>query len=346
MKAVYLPGNRRVEIREIPIPEVGIGEVLVEVKASCICRSDLSLYYGRPVVGGGDTVLGTKVSGHEPSGVVTKTGAGVRKVKTGDRVAVYLAVGCGLCAYCRMGNFHLCAEWTCLGFTADGGNAEYLVVPERNCLAIPDEMSFVAAAISTDAFGTLFSACRKLGVSGATTLGIWGLGPMGSSGILAGKALGARVVALDPLSDRRTFATGLGADLVLDPTDPSAIRALAEFTDGVGLSAAIDCSGNAAAQNMALDAVMRLGRVAFVGEAAETAIRPSDQLIRKQVTLIGSWYFGINEYDDIARTVVTRNIDLERLATHRFPLSKADTAFRMFDQRKTEKAVFVVGDQA
>lgn len=343
MKAVYLPGDRRVEIREVSIPEVRIGEVLIEVRASCICRSDLSLYHGRPVVGGGDAVLGTKVSGHEPAGVIAKTGPGVRKFRPGDRVAVYLAVGCGLCAYCRMGNFHLCPEWTCLGFTADGGNAEYLVVPERNCLAIPDEMSFVAAAISTDAFGTLFSACRKLRVSGASTLGIWGLGPMGSSGILAGRALGARVVALDPLAERRTFAASLGADLVLDPTDASTGDALTEFTGGVGLSAAIDCSGNAAAQNMALDSVKPLGRVAFVGEAAETAIRPSDQLIRKQVTLIGSWYFGINEYDDIARTIVTGKIDLERLATHRFALDEADTAFRLFDQRKTEKAVFVMG---
>ena len=277
--------------------------------------------------------------------MIAKVGPGVRQFRVGDRVAVYLAVGCGVCAYCRMGNFHLCKDWTCLGFTADGGNAEYLVVPERNCLAIPDSMSYVAAAISTDAFGTLFSCCRKLGVSGASTLGIWGLGPMGSSGILAAKALGARVVALDPIAERRAFADGLGADLTLDPTDGKAEERLADFTSGVGLSAAIDCSGNAAAQNMALDAVMPLGRVAFVGEAAETTIRPSDQLIRKQITLIGSWYFGINEYDEITRTIVAKGIDLERLATHRFALDEAETAFRLFDERKTEKAVFVMGQR-
>jgi propanol-preferring alcohol dehydrogenase len=344
MRAVYLPGDRRVEIREVAIPEVGVGDVLIEVKASCICRSDLSLYYGNPVVGGGSS--GQKISGHEPAGIVAKTGPGVRKFRVGDRVAVYLAVGCGLCAYCRMGNFHLCAEWTCLGFTADGGNAEYLVVPERNCLAIPNALSFVAAAISTDAFGTLFSACRKLGLSGASTVGIWGLGPMGSSGILAAKAFGARVVALDPIAERRTFANSLGADLTLDPTDSKSADALRAFAGGVGLTAAVDCSGNAAAQNMALDAVMPLGKVAFVGEAAETAIRPSEQLIRKQVTLIGSWYFGVNEYDEIARTIVAKKIDLERLATHRFSLDEAETAFRMFDQRKTEKAVFVMEERA
>ncbi|SHG22654.1 alcohol dehydrogenase, propanol-preferring [Kaistia soli DSM 19436] len=339
MKAVYLPGNRKVEIRSVAIPVPGPDEVLLEVKASCICRSDLSLYYGNAVVGG--DAAGGCITGHEPAGVVVETGVAVKNFKPGDRVAVYLAVGCGVCARCRQGNFHLCPTWKCLGFTKDGGNAEYLAVPERNLLRIPASMSYVAAAISTDAFGTLYSACRKLGLSGATSVGIWGLGPMGSAGILAAKALGARVVALDPIAERRHFADELGADLTLDPTDTGAAAAIAAFSGGEGLSAAIDCSGNGAAQNMALDSLAPLGRAAFVGESRETTIRPSEQLIRKQISLIGSWYFGISEYEEIIRTIETHKIDLERLATHRFAIDEAETAFRLFDERKTEKAVFV-----
>jgi L-iditol 2-dehydrogenase len=338
MQAVFLPGNKRVELRAVEIPRPGAGEVLIQVKASCICRSDLSLYYGNAVIGG--STPGTCISGHEPAGVVAETGPGVRAFGVGDRVAVYLGVGCGACAFCRMGNFHLCPTWRCLGFTTDGGNAEYLVVPERNCLRIPPQMSFVAAAVSTDAFGTLYSACRKLGVSGEGAVGIWGLGPMGSSGILAAKALGARVAALDPIAERRAFACTLGADLVLDPTQPEVLEQVQAFGNG-GLAASIDCSGNPAAQNMALDATRPLGHVAFIGEAQESTIRPSEQLIRKQITLIGSWYFNIAEYDEIVRTIVTHGIDLERLATHRFRLDEAETAFRMFDARETEKAVFV-----
>lgn len=339
MKAVYLPGNRKVEIRSVAIPVPGPDEVLLEVKASCICRSDLSLYYGNAVVGG--EAAGGCITGHEPAGVVVEAGIAVKNFKRGDRVAVYLAVGCGVCARCRQGNFHLCPTWKCLGFTQDGGNAEYLAVPERNLLRIPASMSYVAAAISTDAFGTLYSACRKLGLSGATSVGIWGLGPMGSAGILAAKALGARVVALDPIAERRHFADELGADLTLDPTDTGAAAAIAAFSGGEGLSAAIDCSGNGAAQNMALDSLAPLGRAAFVGESRETTIRPSEQLIRKQISLIGSWYFGISEYEEIIRTIETHKIDLERLATHRFAIDEAETAFRLFDERKTEKAVFV-----
>ena len=339
MKAVYLPGDKRVEIRAVEVPSPGPGEVLVQIKASCICRSDLSLYYGDAVVGG--DAAGKCVTGHEPAGVIAATGAGVKRFKTGDRVAVYLAIGCGVCAACRMGNFFLCHDWRCLGFTADGGNAEYLVAPERNCLAIPDSMSYVAAAISTDAFGTLYSACRKLGVHGGASLGIWGLGPMGSSGVLAAKALGASVVAFDPIKERRSFAQSLGADLVLDPTAAEDREKLAAFAGPFGLDAAIDCSGQPAAQNMALDSTRRLGRVAFVGESRETSIRPSDQLIRKELTLIGSWYFNIAEYEEIVALLTAKRIDLERLATHKFSIDEAETAFRLFDERKTEKAVFV-----
>ena len=339
MKAIFLPGNKRVELRAVAVPRPGPGEVLIAVRASCICRSDMSLYYGNAVLPG--VTPGACVSGHEPAGVVEEVGAGVNTFRSGDRVAVHLAIGCGTCAQCRRGLFHLCPTWRCIGFTADGGNAEYIVVPERNCLRIPDSMSFVAAAISTDAFGTLYSACRKLGVSGALTLGIWGLGPMGSAGVLAAKALGARVVALDPIAERRQFAEELGADVTFDPTQPGTPDELREFTRGVGLEAAIDCSGNPAGQNAMLDALAPLGRAAFVGESRETTIRPSEQLIRKQATLIGSWYFGAAEYAEITRVIEDRGIDLGRLATHTFPVEEAETAFRMFDARETEKAVFV-----
>jgi L-iditol 2-dehydrogenase len=339
MKAVFLPGNKRVEIRAVEVPTPGPGEVLVAVKASCICRSDLSLYYGSAVVGG--DAAGACVTGHEPAGEVVAIGPGVRQIQSGDRVAIYLGIGCGVCEFCRQGNYFLCPQWSCIGFTANGGNAEYIVVPERNCLKIPDWMSYVAAAISTDAFGTLYSACKKLGISGASVLGIWGLGPMGTAGVLAAKALGAKLVVFDPLAERREFALGLGADEALDPTAPDVLDALNAFTDGGGLTAAIDCSGSTIAHNMALDAVRPNGKVALIGESRESTIRPSDQLIRKQITLMGSWYFNAFEYAEILRVLKSAKIDLERLATHRFSLDEAETAFRLFDERKTEKAVFV-----
>lgn len=223
----------------------------------------------------------------------------------------------------------------------DGGNAEFLKVPARNLLKTPKGMSHLAAAISTDAFGTLVSACRKVGVNGLSQIGIWGLGPMGAAGILAAKAMGGKVLALDPVEERRKFASGLGADLVLDPTDPSTLDAIKEFTKGEGLSGAIDCSGSTKAHNMALDAAAPMAKIALVGENQETTIKTSDHLIRKQLTVFGSWYFSIHEYAEILKLIDTHKIDLERLATHTFNLKEAEKAFQMFDNRETEKAVFV-----
>jgi D-arabinose 1-dehydrogenase-like Zn-dependent alcohol dehydrogenase len=339
MTAVFLPGNKQVEVRAVPVPEIGPDEVLVEIKASCICRSDLSLYYGNAVISGGDS--NQFVCGHEPAGTVVQVGEAVTEFSEGDDVAVYLGVGCGVCHHCRTGHFYLCAKWKCLGFTMDGGNAEFLKVPARNLLKTPKGMSHLAAAISTDAFGTLFSASRKLGVNGLSRIGIWGLGPMGAAGTLAAKAMGGKVVALDPIAERRAFALSLGADLVLDPRDATAAEQIREFADGEGLTGAIDCSGQSAAHNMALDALAPMGKLALVGEAATSTIKPSDQLIRKQVTMFGSWYFSIDEYADILQLIKAHKIDLERLATHTFALEEAETAFRLFDARETEKAVFV-----
>jgi threonine dehydrogenase-like Zn-dependent dehydrogenase len=265
----------------------------------------------------------------------------VTEFKEGDNVAVYLAVGCGVCHHCRTGHNYLCEKWKCLGFTMDGGNAEFLKVPARNLLKTPKGMSHLAAAISTDAFGTLVSACRKVGVNGLSKIGIWGLGPMGAAGTLAAKAMGGKVLVLDPIKERREFATELGADLALDPTDPLALDVIKEFTNGEGLSGAIDCSGNSLAHNMALEAAAPMAKIALIGENQETTLKTSDHLIRKQLTVFGSWYFSIHEYEEITQLIDTHKIDLERLATHTFDLKEAERAFQMFDKRETEKAVFV-----
>jgi 2-desacetyl-2-hydroxyethyl bacteriochlorophyllide A dehydrogenase len=339
MKAVFLPGDKKVEIREVEIPTPGPGEVLVQLKASAICRSDMSLYYGTSVFEG--TKTGCMVPGHEPAGIIAEVGPGVSKFKAGDRVAVYLAIGCGECPHCKSGYKMFCKEFKCIGFDSHGGDADYMVVPAENCMRLPDGISFVTAAVSTDAIGTLYHAQKRMNISGKDILVIFGMGPMGGAGVMVAKGLGATVVAVDMIDERLELAKELGADYIINGKKMNVQEEIKRITNGVGADAAIDCSGNPYAENDALDCVKPHGRVAFIGECKETTIRPSQQLIRKQITVMGSWYFPIQEFDEIAEFIVRKNLPVEKLVTHKFKIEEAEEAFRLFDERKTEKAVFV-----
>ncbi len=335
-----LPGHTEVLVAERPIPSPGSNEVLVRVGASALCRSDMSLYDGVPVVGGG-AKPGTVVPGHEAAGERVALGSGVVDVAVGDRVAIYLALGCGRCPACRRGYLMLCPTWRCLGFDVDGGDAEYVVVPATNCLPIPDAMSFEVATVATDMIGTQYSTQKRLGVSGADTVAIFGLGPMGVAGVLVAKARGARVIAVGRAGGRRALAESLGADVVLDAESSDLVGQLRAATRGAGVDVAVECSGNPVAQNASLDATRALGSVAFVGESRSTTINPSDQFLRKMLTVIGGWYFATWEFAEIVCFIEDHDLPIERMISHRFALEDAAEAFALFEARRTDKVVFV-----
>jgi 2-desacetyl-2-hydroxyethyl bacteriochlorophyllide A dehydrogenase len=341
MKAVILPGDKRVTVAERDVPEPGPHEVLVRTRASAICRSDMSIYYGNPIVGGEGAGHGSVIPGHEAAGEVVKVGNAVTHVKEGDRVAGYLALGCGFCEYCLSGYMMLCNQWKCFGFDVHGGDADYFVLPERNCLQLPDELSFRAGAVMTDMVGSQYHVQKQLGVAGGKTVAVFGMGPMGSAAVLIGKAFGARVIAVDVIDHRLEQASSLGADAVINSTTADAVQQIRNLTQGRGADVCIDCSGNPAGQNSALDAAAKLGAVAFVGESRATQINPSDQMLRKLLTVVGGWYFPISDWEEIVRLVIDQKIPVEKLISHDFSIDQAEEAFRAFDQRETEKAVFV-----
>ncbi|MDQ1485742.1 MAG: L-iditol 2-dehydrogenase [Actinomycetota bacterium] len=342
MQAVSLPGDRRVEVVQRPMPSPGAGEVLVRTRASAICRSDMSLYSGTPIVG--STVAGSVTPGHEAAGDIVQVGSGVNPGRVGERVAAYLPLGCGHCDHCRAGYLMLCAEWKCFGFDVDGGDADYFVLPEKNCLELPQPLSYVDGALLTDMVGTQFHTQRMLHVIPGETLAVFGLGPMGAAAVMIGRALGAEVIAIDLLPARLSLATKLGASHAINSAEIDPVQAVMDLTAGRGAQVAVDCSGAPAAQNAALNAAAKRGRVAFVGESRSTTINPSDQIIRKLLTVVGGWYFPLYEFDEITDFALTHQLPVEELVTHRFDLAQAPEAFRAFDQRETEKAVFVWDD--
>ncbi|GGG16775.1 zinc-binding dehydrogenase [Paenibacillus abyssi] len=341
MQAVKIVGVGQIEVKDVPIPVPGDNEVLVKLKASALCRSDLHLYHGESVFEDSDIDGSTITPGHEPCGVVEKVGKNVQSVKPGDRVAVYLAYGCSSCSYCLAGDTMLCDKFRCMGFDLDGGHADYLVTPEYNCLPLPDEMTFLQGAVSTDVGGTLYTACRELGVDGTQTVVIFGIGPMGCGGVLMAKGYGAKVIAIDVDPQRLKLAQELGADIVINPKETDSVAEIKRLTKGMGADVAIDCTGSQIAQNNALDCVKPRGKVGFIGESKSCTINPSDQFIRKLIDLKGLWYFNRADWNEITDFIIRNNVAIEKISSHTFPIEEAAEAFKLFDSRVTQKVVFL-----
>jgi threonine dehydrogenase-like Zn-dependent dehydrogenase len=347
MRGVVFLGDRKLELREFPDPTPGAGEVVIAIKASGMCGSDLHPYraVGNAAAalglgGAGERVIG----GHEPCGVVVARGPGVTEADapTGQRVMNHHYKGCGRCKHCRVGWSQLCrAGIVVYGMTGHGAHAPLMKVPARTLVPLPDSLSFEEGAAISCGTGTAYGALKRLDVSGRDTLAVFGQGPVGLSATLLGKAMGARVIAVDIAAERLKLAREFGADDVIDPRAVDPVGALRDLTHGEGVEAAMDCSGNPDARVAAVRSACTWGRVAFVGEGNTTTFDISQDMIRRQLTIHASWTFSTAGQDECARFIADRQIPLRPLLTHRFTLDQADAAYRLFDTQTTGKGVFM-----
>ena len=340
--AVFL-GNRRIEVRNFPDPAPGSGEVVIQMKASGMCGSDLKFY--RPPSGEAQKALGLGgnaepfIAGHEPCGVVAARGPGVseREAPIGQRVMDHHYAGCGVCKHCRVGWSQLCrAGITVYGVTAHGGHAEYLKVPARTLVPLPDELSFVAGAAVSCGTGTAYGALRRMHLAGGSTLAVFGQGPVGISATLLGAKMGARVIAIEKNAERRALAKRFGADVALESEEQ-----IKDLTKGEGVDLALDTTGVPAARLAAIRSAKTWGTVCLVGEGGDVTIDVSRDMLRKQLTLIGSWTFSAMGQLECARFVADNRIDLDAIFSHRWKLEQADEAYRVFDTQSTGKGVIV-----
>lgn len=343
MLAAKLPRLETVEVVEEPVPKPGKGEVLIKMKASALCRSDLHRYHGTQIFDEDESACYI-TPGHEPCGIVEELGEGVTKVKKGDRVAIYLGLGCGTCPDCLRGDIMLCSQFKCIGFAVNGAHADYMTIPEENCLLLPKQMDYVTGALATDVGGTLYTACKRLELNGTKTVAIFGCGPMGSGGILMAKGFGAEVIAVDTDEQRLELAKTLGADHVLNPAKADAAAEIKALTGGRGADASIVTAGNSIALNSALDCVKSRGIVGQIAECNQATIDPSNQFVRKLIDLKGCWYFNRSDWEEIAEFIVKKPIDLKKICSSTYSISEAETAFRLFDSGKVQKVVFVWDD--
>src|SRR5208283_2206883 len=212
MRAAFLPGSGRVELRTVQVPQPDHGEVLLRVKASTICGSDIRAIYHEHLGKGPEGYQGY-IAGHEPAGQIIKTGPGCRRFKEGDRVIVYHISGCGVCNDCRRGYMISCTSSRyrrAYGWQRDGGMADYLLTEEKDLIALPDELSYADGAQVACGFGTVYEGLVKIGISGADTVLITGLGPVGlATGALCRKLGAESIIGIDVLPERRDLAERL-----------------------------------------------------------------------------------------------------------------------------------------
>jgi threonine dehydrogenase-like Zn-dependent dehydrogenase len=346
MRGVVFLGSRKLELREFPDPTPGPGEVVIAIKASGMCGSDLHPYRA---VGNAAAALGLGgtggpvIGGHEPCGVVAERGPGVAEADapTGQRVMNHHYRGCGRCTHCRVGWSQLCRHGIIVyGMTGHGAHAPFMLVPARTLVPLPDELSFEEGAAVSCGTGTAFGALKRLDVSGRDTLAVFGQGPVGLSATMLGRVMGARVIAVDVAPERLQLARDSGAEAVVNPKEVDPVSALRELTHGEGVEAALDCSGNPEARVAAVRSAATWGRVGFVGEGNTTTFDISQDMIRKQLTIHASWTFSSVGQEECARFIAARKIPLRRLLTHRFTLDQAEAAYRLFDTQTTGKGFF------
>ena len=351
MKGIVFIGDSRLELREFPDPVPGPGEVVVEIKASGMCGSDLKLYRAAPGaataglgLGGGG---GPIIAGHEPCGVVAAVGAGVseKQARVGMRVMQHHYRGCGFCPHCSTGWMQLCVEGVAeiYGVTANGAHARYLKGPARTMVPLPDELSFSTGAAIACGTGTAWGALKRLGLQGDDTIAIFGQGPVGLSATQLATSMGARVIALDTSEERLQRARELGAEVLINPaTTDSVVAAIKDSTHGLGAHLSLDATSAPIARKQAVQCVRTWGKACFVGEGGEVTLDVSNDLLRRQVTLIGSWTFSTVGQAECARYIADRKVDVDRLFTHTWRLEQAEEAYQLFDRQTGGKGVFLM----
>ncbi|MFP4054092.1 MAG: zinc-dependent alcohol dehydrogenase family protein [Phycisphaerae bacterium] len=344
MTGVYLPGNSTVEFRDVPVPSPGQGQVLLKMKASSICGSDIRAIY-REHLGTGPEAYQGVIAGHEPAGQVEAIGPGCKRLQEGDRVCVYHISGCGLCRDCREGYMISCSSRhrAAYGWQRDGGHAEYMLAEENTCLPLPESLSYVDGALCACGFGTAYEALTRIGVCGSDTVLITGLGPVGLAAAMLARGLGARrIIGTDAQPSRVRLARDRNlVDHAMDAGE-AVLEAVGDLTDGLGCEATVDCSGSAAARRTALQLTRQWGRCAFVGEGGDVQFDVSPLLIHKQVTLYGSWVTSLKHLQDLLENLDRWGLRPEDTCTHHLPLSDAAEAYRLADAGECGKVCIVM----
>lgn len=331
MLAAVYRGPNDVRLEMVPVPEIGIGELLVRVHTCGICGTDL-----KKIATGSHSP--PRIFGHETSGVVAATGKGVSQFRPGDRVMVFHHIPCRQCYYCRHKTFAQCPTYKKVGCTAGfepsgGGFAEYVRVldwiVENGTVRIPEGVSFEQACFVEPA-NTCMKGVASLALQADETALVMGQGPIGLILSVLAKRTGARVITSDLYRQRLTISESFGLGLTIDASRTDVKQKVRELTDGRGADAVILAVGDNGLIRPAMDATRPGGRVLLFAQTVrgEVSLDPAAICVDEK-TLLGSYSASVELQEESVGFVMSRDTELERLISHRFPLSQGLDALEL-----------------
>jgi L-iditol 2-dehydrogenase len=330
--------NRDVRVEEMPVPQIGPGELLVQIEASGLCGSDVMEWYRRDKV--------PLVLGHEVAGQVVEVGQGVKQYKEGDRVSASHHVPCNTCRYCLRGHHTVCNTLRQTNFDP-GGFSEYVRLPsinvDRGVYLLPDEVSFEEATF-IEPLACVFRSLRMARLQPGQTVLIMGSGIAGLLHLQLARGLGAgRIVAADIIESRLKAAGQLGADVVLDAREdvPSRVR---EVNGGWLADLVLICTGARAAQIQGMESVERGGTVLFFAPTDPGVTFPlsiNELFFRNDITLTTSYAGSPGDHVEALELIRLQRLRVKEMITHRFGLTEIGKAFRMVVEARDSLKVII-----
>ena len=314
-----------VRVEEVPVPEVGDGEVLIRVAACGICGTDIKKIFQR-------YVEPPQILGHELAGTVVAIGSGVTKWTPGDRVMSFHHTPCGRCFYCEKRLFSQCQQYKTTGLTAGftpngGGFAQYVKampwVAERGIVALPDTVSFEEATF-IEPINTIVKAVQKARITSGETVLILGCGPIGLQLLMVSNLEGAKLYTSDPIAQRRDKSLTLGALESFDPTSGKLIEEVRARTDGRGADAVLVAVAHPSVVTDALAAARPGGRILlFAANDPVTRIEfPAAAVGIDEKEILGSYSAAVDIQESAADLVLGKKLPVMQIVTHRFPLDR------------------------
>jgi 2-desacetyl-2-hydroxyethyl bacteriochlorophyllide A dehydrogenase len=335
MKAVQvIKFNKDLENREIPMPEVGSSDVLIKVRAAGICHSDIHQSEGVR-----DINLPYS-PGHEIAGEITGLGKNVSEFQIGQRVCVHYVTSCGKCHYCKIGMDNFCSnEYGVVGMTRNGGYAEFVSVPSRLVINLPDSVSYEHGAVMCCSTATSYHALKKTRYQAGETIAIFGVGGVGISAIQLAKALGAMdIFAVDIDPKKLAFAESIGAHPI-NANDSDPVQQIMKLTQNKGVNVALEMIGLPLTMEQGLKSLAVFGRLGLVGITPKFwQVNPLDNILDREKEIIGVSDHLLTDIPFVLKLADKGKLDLSRVVTKTVPLEAGpiNEVFRNLKQYKSD----------